>query len=186
MKKLAFIFLVLCISTYTSGQSKYLTKSGFISFYSHTTMEDIKADNNQVAGILNIESGEMIFTILMKSFKFDQALMEEHFNENYVESDKFPKASFKGRITNLSAIDFKKEGVYNADVEGNISIHGVTKLIKTTGTFEVQTEKIIGKSKFLLDPQDYNIEIPGLVKSKFADKFEITVNMAYLPLKNKM
>lgn len=183
MKKLIFIMLMICGSLSSSAQSKYLTKTGFIGLYSHTTMEDISANNNQVASILDIATGEIIFTVLMKSFKFDRALMEEHFNENYVESDKFPKASFKGKITNLSNVDFKKDGKYNVDIDGDMTIHGVTKPFKTNGTIEVQNEKIIGKSKFLLNPHDYNIEIPNLVKSKFADNFEITVDMTYSSLK---
>ena len=174
---------MLMVSYYCSAQTKFLTKSGLINFYSHTPFEDIKADNNQVASILDIGSGEIIFEILMKSFKFDRALMEEHFNENYVESDKFPKAKFKGKITNLSSIDFSKDGTYNAEIEGNMTIHNTTKPVKISGTFEVKGDKLTGTSKFQLDPKEYNIEIPSVVKTKFADKFDITVNMVYLPYK---
>lgn len=182
MKKL--FFLIMLISSLCSfAQTKYLTKSGFISFYSHTPFEDIKADNNQVASILDIGSGEIIFEILMRSFKFDRALMEEHFNENYVESNKYPKAKFKGKITNLSSVDFTKDGTYSAEVEGDMTIHNTTKPVKINGTFEVKDNKLTGTSKFELDPKEYNIEIPSVVKTKFADKFQITVNMVYLPLK---
>jgi hypothetical protein len=183
MKKSLFILAMLIIAVNASAQTKYLTKAGVISFYSHTPFEDIKADNNQVASILDIGSGEIIFEILMRSFKFDRALMEEHFNENYVESDKYPKAKFKGKITNISSIDFKKDGTYNADVEGEMTIHNVTKTVKISGTFEVKDGKVIGASKFQLDPKEYNIEIPSVVKTKFADKFDLTVNMPYMPYK---
>jgi len=183
MKKSIFILSMLIIALSVSAQNKYLTKAGFISFYSHTPFEDIKADNNQVASILDIGSGEIIFEILMRSFKFDRALMEEHFNENYVESDKYPKAKFKGKITNLSSINFSKDGTYNADVEGEMTIHNVTKTVKISGTFEVKDGKLTGTSKFQLDPKEYNIEIPSVVKTKFADKFDLTVNMPYLPYK---
>jgi polyisoprenoid-binding protein YceI len=183
MKKALFILVILISAVYCSAQTKFLTKNGFISFYSHTPFEDIKAENNQVASILDIGTGDMIFEILMRNFKFDQALMEEHFNENYLESDKYPKAKFKGKITNLSSIDFTKDGTYKADVEGDITIHNTTKKVKISGTFEVKGDKITGASKFELDPKDYNIEIPSVVKTKFADKFAITVNMVYSPLK---
>lgn len=183
MKKVVFIIISIAFGISVSAQSKFITKSGFISFYSHTSMEDIKADNNQVASILDTESGEILFTILMKSFRFDRALMEEHFNENYVESDKFPKASFKGKITNLSSVDFKKSGTYNAELEGDMTIHGITKHITEKGTLEVKENLITAKSKFQLNVGDYNIVIPSVVKDKFADTFEITVNMDYLPLK---
>jgi hypothetical protein len=183
MKKSLFILALLTYTLYCTAQTKYLTKNGFISFYSHTPFEDIKADNNQVASILDAGTGDVIFEILMRSFKFDRALMEEHFNENYVESDKYPKAKFKGKITNLSSIDLTKDGVYNADFEGDMTIHNTTKQVKISGTFEVKDNKITGNSKFELDPKEYNIEIPGVVKTKFADKFAITVNMVYTPLK---
>ncbi len=182
MRKFVVILISIVFFLPVSGQSKFITKSGFISFYSHTSMEDIKAENNQVASILDTESGEILFTVLMKSFRFERALMEEHFNENYVESDKYPKASFKGKITNLSAINFKKQGTYNADLEGDMTIHGVTKHITEKGTFEVN-EKIAGKAKFKLNVVDYEIVIPSVVKDKFADSFEINVNMDYSPLK---
>ncbi len=183
MKKTTFILLILIGTIYSSAQTKYFTKSGSVSFYSHTPFEDIKAENNQVASIMDIGTGEMIFEILMRSFKFDQALMEEHFNENYLESDKFPKAKFKGKITNISSIDFSKDGTYNVEVEGDMTIHNTTKPVKISGTFEVKGTKLSGNSKFQLDPKDYNIEIPSVVKTKFADKFDITVNMVYLPYK---
>jgi len=183
MKKLIFLSGMLINFLICPAQIKYLTKSGFISFYSHTPFEDIKADNNQVESIMDIGTGEVIFQVLMKSFKFDRALMEEHFNENYVESDKYPKAKFKGKITNLSSIDFKKDGTYNADIEGDMTIHNVTKPFKASGTFEIKDGKIVGSSKFQLDPKEYNIEIPSVVKTKFADKFDVTVNMEYSPLK---
>ena len=100
MKRLTLLPILLVVVTAANAQ-KYMTKNGFIGFFSHTPMEDIKGDNNQVAAVLDITSGEMVFQALIKSFHFDQALMEEHFNENYIESDKFPKSSFKGKITNL-------------------------------------------------------------------------------------
>jgi len=183
MKKLSFLSVLLFASIILSAQTKFITKNGNIEFYSHTSMEDIKATNNQVASILDIGSGEIIFVVLMKSFKFDRSLMEEHFNENYVESDKFPKANFKGKITNLEDVNFKKDGIYNVTIEGDMTIHGVTNPMKETGTLEIKGENIIGKSKFLLDPQEYNIVIPGVVKEKFANKMEITVEMNYSVLK---
>ena len=170
---------LLLASTIISAQSKYLTKNGHIGFYSHTAMEDIKADNNQVASIIDIEKGEILFTVLMKSFKFDRALMEEHFNENYAESDKFPKASFKGKITNLSTVDFKKAGTYNVDVEGDMTIHGVTKPLKAKGTIEVKGVNLLAKAKFNISIKEYGIVIPDLVKDKIQDSMEITVDMDY-------
>src|ERR1035437_9699574 len=114
MKRLFLLVFFLNIVIALNAQ-KYMTKNGFIGFYSHTPMEDIKADNNQVVGALDISTGEMVFQALIKSFHFDRALMEEQFNENYMESDKFPKSVFKGKITNLSSVDFSKNGNYRSE-----------------------------------------------------------------------
>ena len=181
MKKL-FILTAVCIFTITLSAQKYITKNGFISFYGHTPFEDIKADNNQVASILDISNGELVFQILMKSFHFERSLMEEHFNENYVESEKFPKSQFKGKITNLSDVNFSKQGIYNVNIEGDLTIHGVTKKISEKGTFEIVNDGISAKSKFNLRPEDFNITIPSVVRDKIAREMEVTVNMKYLPM----
>jgi hypothetical protein len=164
---------------------KYMTKNGFIGFYSHTPMEDIKAENNQVVGALDITTGEMVFQALIKSFHFDRALMEEHFNENYMESDKIPKSMFKGKITNLSSVDFAKSGTYEVTVEGDLTIHDVTNKITTKGTIEVVTGGINANSKFNIVPEDYKITIPGVVREKINKNLEVTVSMKYAPMANK-
>ena len=143
-----------------------MTKNGYIGFYSHTPMEDIKADNNQVVGALDISTGEMVFQALIKSFHFDRALMEEHFNENYMESDKIPKSVFKGKITNLSSVDFTKNGTYEVTVEGDLTIHDVTNKISTKGTIEVVSGGINANSKFNIVPEDYKITYSGGCKRK--------------------
>jgi hypothetical protein len=130
MKRLIVLFFLLNLVLALNAQ-KFMTKNGFIGFYSHTPMEDIKAENNQVVGALDITTGEMVFQALIKSFHFDRALMEEHFNENYMESDKIPKSMFKGKITNLSSVDFTKNGTYEVTVEGDLTIHDVTNKITT-------------------------------------------------------
>jgi polyisoprenoid-binding protein YceI len=159
-----------------------MTKTGFIGFYGHTPMEDIKADNNQVASVLDISTGDLVFQVLIKSFHFDRALMEEHFNENYMDSEKFPKASFKGKITNLSAVDLKKNGVYDVTVEGDLTIRDATNKITTKGTIEVVQGGINANSKFNIVPEDYKISIPGVVRDKIAKSIEVTVTMKYSPL----
>jgi hypothetical protein len=184
MKRIIFFFFFLNIVFAVNAQ-KYMTKNGFIGFYSHTPMEDIKGDNNQVAAVLDISTGEMVFQALIKSFHFDRALMEEHFNENYLESDKFPKSSFKGKITNLSSVDFSKTGIYNVTVEGDLTIHDVTNKISTKGTLEVVTGGINANSKFNIIPEDYKINIPGVVREKINKNLEVTVAMKYAPLEKK-
>jgi hypothetical protein len=162
-----------------------MTKNGYIGFYSHTPMEDIKADNNQVVSVLDTSTGDLVFQALIKSFHFDRALMEEHFNENYMESDKIPKSMFKGKITNLSSVNFSKTGTYEITVEGDLTIHDITNKISAKGTLEVGTGEINANSKFKIVPEDYKITIPGVVKDKFDKAMEVTVAMKYTPLANK-
>ena len=184
MKRLFLLFFFLNILVVVSAQ-KYMTKNGYIGFFSHTQMEDIKGDNNQVASVMDISTGEMVFQALVKSFHFDRALMEEHFNENYMESDKFPKSAFKGKITNLSSVDFSKNGVYDVTVEGDLTIHDVTNRISTKGTIEIVSGGINANSKFNIVPEDYKINIPGIVREKINKNLEVTVTMNYAPLANR-
>ena len=148
-------------------------------------MEDIKGDNNQVVGLLDISTGEMVFQALIKSFHFDRALMEEHFNENYMESDKFPKALFKGKIANLSSVNFSKNGTYEVTVDGDLTIHDVTNKISTKGTIEIVTGGINANSKFNVVPEDYKINIPGVVRDKIDKNLVVTVTMKYAPMAAK-
>jgi hypothetical protein len=184
MKRLIVLFFLLNLVLALNAQ-KYMTKNGFIGFYSHTPMEDIKAENNQVVGALDITTGEMVFQALIKSFHFDRALMEEHFNENYMESDKIPKSMFKGKITNLSSVDFTKNGTYEVTVEGDLTIHDITNKITTKGTIEVVTGGINANSKFNIVPEDYKITIPGVVREKINKNLEVTVAMKYNPITNR-
>lgn len=184
MKHIVLFFILLACGYSVSAQ-KYMTKNGYIGFYSKTPMEEIKADNNQVASVLDTGTGEMVFQVLMKSFHFERALMEEHFNENYVESDKYPKSAFKGKITNLSSVDFKKNGTYDVTVEGDLTIHNATNKVSIKGTLEVITGGINANSKFNIVPEDYKIEIPGVVREKIDKNLAVTISVKYTPVENK-
>lgn len=184
MKK-SFAILLLLLLGFAAGapaQTKYLCKNGHIRFYSHSPLEDIEAHNNEAASLLNSGTGEIVFQLLIKSFKFKRALMEEHFNENYMESSRYPRSEFKGKILNLSAISFDKPGVYSAEVEGNLTIHNRTNKIRQEGTIEVRDGRLHLQSVFDAVPQDYGIEIPDLVRDKIGKKMQVTVDMAYDPL----
>lgn len=184
MKRMTFLAIVILMVLPMSAQ-KYMTRNGYIGFFSHTPLEDIKAANNQVASVLDITTGDIVFQVLIKSFKFDKALMEEHFNENYLESEKFPKSTFTGKIINLSEVDFSKSGNYNVTVEGDLTIHGVTNKVSARGTVEVKPDGIYAGSRFNIVPEDYKIEIPGLVRNNIARSLEITVTMKYEPTGGK-
>jgi hypothetical protein len=184
MKRIFLLFAISFFFLAANGQ-KFMTKNGYIGFFSHTPMEDIKADNNQVAAVLDISTGEMVFQVLIKSFHFEKALMEEHFNENYMESDKFPKSTFRGRITNLSSVDFTKPGKYDVTVEGDLNMHDVTNKISVKGTIEVVQGRVAASSKFNIIPEDYKISIPGIVRDNIAKTLEVTVTIKYAPVVSK-
>jgi len=184
MKRIILLSVVIFMFLGASAQ-KFMTKTGYVGFFSHTPMEDIKGDNNQSASVLDISTGELVFQLLVKSFHFDRALMEEHFNENYMESDEFPKSTFKGKITNLSSVDFSKPGKYNVTVEGDLYIHDVTNKISVKGELEVLAGGINATSKFNVIPEDYKINIPGVVREKIAKNLEVSVNMKYTPVESK-
>ena len=184
MKRLSVLLFLMIIVTAANAQ-KFMTKNGYIGFFSHTPMEDIKGDNNQVASVLDITTGELVFQVLIKSFHFDRALMEEHFNENYMESDKFPKSSFKGKITNLSSVNFAKNGTYDVTIDGDLSIRDATNKITTNGKIEIQNGELVATSKFNISPEDYKITIPSVVKDKINKNLEVTVSIKYSPLASK-
>lgn len=178
MKKIFLICILISSFIFLNAQ-KHMTRNGYISFFSSTPVEDIEAVNNQVASVLDAETGELVFQVLMRSFRFEKKLMEEHFNENYVESEKFPKSSFKGNITDFDAVDLQKDGKYEVTVEGELTIHGVTRNIKETGFLKVENGVISANSVFIIKPEDYEIEIPGVVREKIAKEIEVRVDMKY-------
>jgi hypothetical protein len=179
-RKIISLLLIASLFQLVSAQ-KYITKNGHVWFYSSTPMEEIEAHNRQVVSSLDCSNGEVALVLLIKSFEFKRALMQEHFNENYMESDKFPKANFKGKIDNLNKVDLKKDGTYTADVSGDLTMHGVTKHLNLKATVTVKGTTINSTSKFTIVPQDYGIKIPSVVENKIAKEIQVTVEMAYSP-----
>lgn len=184
MKKNLIVVLALVMaSTASFAQDKYFTKTGKINFFSKAPMEDIEAKNKTVTAVIDSKSGAIQFAVQMKGFEFEKQLMQQHFNENYVESDKFPKAEFKGTITNNSDINYSKDGTYNAKVKGKLTIHGVTNNVETTGTIKVNGAKLAAYSTFNVLLSDYDIKIPSVVKDKISNSIKITVDCKLEPLK---
>ena len=175
--KFLFIFTLSLIASYSFGQTKYFTKTGYIKFFSATAIEDIKGENNLVGAVLVKESGNLDFVAGMKSFKFKKGLMEEHFNENYVESEKFPSATFKGKIENIATVDFSKDGSYPVTVSGELTIHGVTRQITENGSILIEGKKVSASSVFPIVLEDYEVKIPSLVRKQIAETVEVTVNL---------
>lgn len=184
MRTLFFSIVAVLLMASGASAQKFLTKTGYIRFYSDAPMEKIEAINRQVNSVVDVATGDFVFKVLMKSFVFEKALMQEHFNENYVESDKYPNATFVGKVTNLKEVNFGKDGTYPATVEGKLTIKGVTKEVKQTGTFEVKGGSILGKSKFNLTLSDYNVTIPSAVSKNISNTVEVTVDVALEKLNN--
>ncbi len=177
MKKsfLAIGIMLACVTTMSA--QKLITRTAQLSFDATAkgSPENITAVNNEVANIIDLESGNLVFQVLIKSFKFERALMQEHFNENYMESDKYPKADFSGKIMNMDAVDFKKDGNYKCQVEGKLTIHGVTKTVKVLGAIAVKGGDIKLTAKFTVSIKDYNVEIPGVVADKISKTASISL-----------
>lgn len=180
MKKLSITAMFVLSVVLTQAQV-YFSKNATVSFFSKTNMEDIKADNNQALTVLNTKTGDVQFSLTIKSFHFSKPLMEEHFNENYMESDKFPKSIFKGQITDLSKVNFSKDGTYKVTVKGDLTMHGVTKNVTEPGTIVVENGKISSSSKFIVALADFNISIPKIVQQTIQKTIEITVSCKYDP-----
>ncbi|MEX2232042.1 MAG: YceI family protein [Cyclobacteriaceae bacterium] len=183
MKALLVGILFFGFLSHAVAQSKYIDRNGKASFFSSAPMEDIEAHNNQAVSILDVKSGEIVASMLMRSFNFRKALMEEHFNENYIESNKYPKSTFKGKVTNVEQFDVTKNGKYSLDVTGEITLHGVTQKINVKADAVVENGTIKAKAVFPLVVQDFKIEVPRLVRNNIAEKMEVTVSFNYQPMK---
>lgn len=153
---------------------KYSTKTGQVSFYSKTPLEDIKADTRQGSFILDAATGDVAAVILIKSFEFKNSLMQEHFNDNYLESEKFPKSTFTGKVTNIQDVKFDKNGTYDVKVSGQITIHGVTKDITETGKVTLKGDALIIESVFFVALADFGIKNDKI--KNIAERIEVTVN----------
>lgn len=176
MKRAIITILLLSAVSTASFAQKYLTRTGKVSFFSGTPIENIEAFNNETASILDSKSGDIIFQVPIKSFKFEKETMQEHFNDDYMESSKYPKSEFKGRIDDVSKVNFAKNGIYNVVAKGKLSMHGVTRDVTIPGTVVINSGQATLNAKFTVIPQDYDIKIPSMVASKIAKKIEITVN----------
>ena len=180
MYKRFFILAFLLIGfSQINAQDIWFTRNGNISFHAGTSMEDIDGTNNDVASLINIKTGDIAFTVLVKSFHFTRSLMEEHFNENYMESTKFPKSTFSGKITDPGKVNFTKDGNYAVTIEGDLFIHGVTKKITAPGTIMITDGNISSVATFKVLMSDYKIDIPGLVADKISKEVTIEVKCNY-------
>src|SRR4030095_1477645 len=178
MKPFVFSLLMLsCIGA--NAQDRLLTRNGSISFYSKAPLEDIEANTQTAVSVLDKKTGQLEFSVLIKSFAFEKALMQEHFNENYLESDKFPKSVFKGRIDDVSKVNFDTDGKYNVSVTGDLTIHGQSQKVTTPAVITVQKGIASASAEFDIILSDYKIAIPSLAQDKISKTVRIAVNLKY-------
>jgi polyisoprenoid-binding protein YceI len=180
MKKLIVLLAVAVLGTTSVFAQDYLTRNGKISFHSSTPIEDIDAVNNEVVSTLNTKTGEFAFRVAILGFKFDAVDMQKHFNgETYMNSAKYPKASFTGKITDLSKVDLTKDGSYNVSVAGNLTIKDVTKPVTATGTVTVKGGKITARSEFKIKRAEYNVTGEAIHEKKIGQVITIKVDCTY-------
>jgi polyisoprenoid-binding protein YceI len=160
------------------AQGKYMTKTGLISFFSASIMEDIEARNNKVAAVLDLTTGQLAFAVPIREFQFKRTLMQEHFNENYMESEKYPKATFTGQVVNAAQVlKLLSTASQNVEVEGQMTMHGVSHKVAVSGTLQLRDGQLVVFAYFNIAPADYAIDVPLLVREHIAKSVSVRVNL---------
>jgi polyisoprenoid-binding protein YceI len=177
MKIHLFLLSSLLYCSVCSAQ-RYQLEASTISFYSEAPLEDIEAETNEAQSLFDAGSGEVAFRVPIQSFQFEKALMQEHFNENYLESDKYPNATFEGT---LQGFDPDQTGEQSVTASGKMAIHGVTHAIEVPGTIQSQGEGWEMQATFPITIADYKIKIPKVVFYNIAEVVEVTVHFTYGP-----
>jgi polyisoprenoid-binding protein YceI len=176
MKK-ALIIVFWLSANFVIAQKLTVEKSNVI-FFSDALIEDITATNKKASGIFNVDNGDIVFSIPINAFRFAKTLMQEHFNEKYMESDKFPKATFQGKIDGYDKANTNSQ---SAKAVGKLTIHGVTKDVEIPGTITKQGNKLQFNTKFIVKLADYNIAIPQLLLQNIAEQVEVTADFVFKP-----
>lgn len=182
MKQLGLLLIGFMLAGTAFSQGKFFTRTGQISFSSKGTLETIRAQNKTVTCVLDSKTGQLQFSVMMRGFEFKKALMQEHFNENYVESDKYPNADFKGQIISSPLPDLSKDGNYPVKVKGNLTIKGITQEQAADGTLTVKQGAVQADAIFNIQLSDYKIKIPSVVKNNLANTVNIAVACSLQPL----
>jgi len=180
MQKLLLTFIAMLLCTGLKAQI-WVSKNVTSSFFSTTPVEDIDAQSKTGASAINTKTNEIIFKINNTSYQFKKKLMQEHFNENYIESDKYPTSDFKGKI--VEQIDFSKPGTYPITVKGNLQIHGVTKEYQAKGSLVITNDEAKATSAFNVKLADHDIKIPTIVFKQIAETIQVKMNATYQPKK---
>ena len=163
------LFFILFLLHYDCFSQNFISKTGEITFFSYAPIEDIKAVNEKVSAAFNSQTNDIVFVLEITDFNFKKKLMQEHFNENYLESDVYPNSSFEGKVYNIDDS--------LATVKGMLTIHGVSNEITADGTFNLLDNTIKLSSSFMIKLEDYNVQIPKIVMYKIAEEILVDINM---------
>lgn len=177
MKNILVLAAIYFAISPAKAQQFLISKNAMVSFYSSTVLEDIEAKSNTASSALNPKSGDILFKVSNTSFKFQKKLMQEHFNENYMESEKYPYSEFSGKITGV--FDITKNGTYPVSVSGNLKVHGVAKSYTVPAEIIVTNGNITGKATFKVKIADHAIKIPSLVFKNIAEFVEVKIQAVY-------
>jgi len=177
MKYISIILLAWMSITNQAGQDLYACKNAKITLFSSAPIEDIKAVSSSGASVYNSGTGELEFSVAIRSFQFDKSLMQDHFNSEYMESDKYPRATFKGKIT--EHVDVSKDGTYPINVTGDLTVHGVTKPRTVPGSLTVKSGVVTMTSEFMVKCADHHIDIPQIVFHNIAESIKMNISATY-------
>ncbi|MEM9527256.1 MAG: YceI family protein [Bacteroidota bacterium] len=177
------VLLLFLATTELSAQGPLITKDGTTTFFSHSPIEDIEAINEKTTAAINFSTGDVVVKMLIKHFTFENALMQEHFNENYMESEKFPAAIFKGKLESDQPVDLTQDGEYPVTIMGELTIRGIAKPLTAAAQITVSDEELSATTKFIAKPADFDIKIPSVVVKNIAEEIEVTTALAF-PIAN--
>lgn len=176
--RIVFASLLVLTAGSSTFSQRYMAEKGLISFFSDAPVEDITATNRNVTSIFTASTGAIAFSVPISDFEFEKKLMKEHFNDKYMESDRFPRSTFAGTITGYS---MGTAGVQRVRAQGKLTIHGIVKEIDVPGSFEVREGTVVMKTKFNVLIADYGIKIPQILWQNVSDEIQVTVDLTYNP-----
>jgi polyisoprenoid-binding protein YceI len=168
----------ICLAATTTFAQRYMVQKSRVSFFSDAVLEDITAHNTRVAGLLDLATSEFAFSVPIREFQFRKSLMKEHFNEKYMESEKYPKGTFTGTLSGFSE---NKDGQQQVTAKGKLTIHGVSREVEIPGTIEKGNSKFSITAKFMVRLKDYDIAIPQLLWQNIAEEVEVSVDLTLVP-----
>lgn len=183
MKRTLFTIALLYVSQFLLAQPIYTTDSSMVSFFSSTPMEDIEAYNTASTSLMNVDKKDIVFRVPISGFRFEKPLMEEHFNENYMETEQFPYATFKGKLSDT--LDLTKDTIYRVSATGMMNIHGVDQAQTYEGVIECKAGMATLRCKFQVPLKDHKIKVPKVVFANIAEVIDVNVFFQYKPYEKK-